>query len=62
MAANLLGLCAISLPCGFTRAGLPIGLQLIGRAFDEGRLLRLAHAYETTMAWGQRHPEMNAFD
>ena len=62
MAANLLGLCAISLPCGFTRAGLPIGLQLIGRAFDEGRLLRLAHAYETTMAWGQRHPKMNAFD
>ena len=62
MAANLLGLCAISLPCGFTRAGLPIGLQLIGRAFDEGRLLRLAHAYETAMAWGQRHPEMNAFD
>jgi aspartyl-tRNA(Asn)/glutamyl-tRNA(Gln) amidotransferase subunit A len=61
-AANLLGLCAISLPCGFTRTGLPIGLQLIGRAFDEGRLLRLAHAYEAATEWSQRHPEMHAFN
>ncbi len=49
--ANLAGLCAISIPCGYaTSAGtrLPIGLQLIGNALDETRLLRLAHAYEQT--------------
>ena len=59
--ANLLGLCAISLPCGFTREGLPIGLQLIGRPFDEGRLLRLARAYKQATEWGARHPEMDGF-
>ena len=58
--ANALGLCAISLPCGFTREGLPIGLQLIGRPFDEGRLLRLARAYEQATAWGQKRPELEA--
>ena len=60
-AANLLGLCAISLPCGFTRAGLPIGLQLIGKPFDEPRLLRLAHAYEQATEWGAHHPDIEAF-
>ncbi len=43
---NLAGLPGISLPCGFTSSGLPIGLQLIGRAFDEARLLRIARAFE----------------
>ena len=60
-AANLLGLCAISLPCGFTREGLPIGLQLIGRPFEEARLLRLARAYEQATGWGEYHPDMEAF-
>ncbi len=60
-AVNLLGLCAVSLPCGFTRGGLPIGLQLVGRAFDEGRLLRLARAYEEATEWGRKQPEMDAF-
>ena len=61
MAANLLGLCAISLPCGFTKAGLPIGLQLIGCAHSEARLLRLAQAYETTTEWSKKSPDMAAF-
>ena len=44
--ANFTGLPAMSVPCGFTRDGLPIGLQLIGRAFDEATLLRIAYSYE----------------
>ena len=42
---NLLGVPAVSVPCGFTRAGLPVGLQLAGRWFDEATVLRAAHAY-----------------
>jgi aspartyl-tRNA(Asn)/glutamyl-tRNA(Gln) amidotransferase subunit A len=56
--ANFTGLPAISVPCGFTRDGLPIGLQLIGRAFDEATLLRIAYAYERTHDWGARHPRL----
>ena len=48
---NLAGLPAISLPCGFSKAGLPIGLQLIGRPFEEETLLRAAHAYEQSTQW-----------
>jgi aspartyl-tRNA(Asn)/glutamyl-tRNA(Gln) amidotransferase subunit A len=48
---NLTGLPAITLPCGFTRAGLPIGIQIIGRAFDEATVLRLAHVYEGATQW-----------
>jgi aspartyl-tRNA(Asn)/glutamyl-tRNA(Gln) amidotransferase subunit A len=44
---NLTGLPAISVPCGFSSEGLPIGLQLVGRAWDEATVLRAAHAYET---------------
>ncbi|MGQ0677414.1 MAG: amidase [Rhodospirillales bacterium] len=43
---NYLGLPAISVPCGFTRNGLPLGMQLVGRPFAEARLVRLARAYE----------------
>jgi len=55
---NFTGLPAISIPCGFTDAGLPIGLQLIGRAFDEATLLRIACSYERTHDWGERHPQI----
>ena len=48
--ADLAGIPGISVPCGETRAGLPIGLQILGQHFDEGRLLRLAHAYEHARA------------
>jgi aspartyl-tRNA(Asn)/glutamyl-tRNA(Gln) amidotransferase subunit A len=44
--ANLAGICALSLPCGRTAAGLPVGLQVLGPAFEEGRILRVAAAYE----------------
>ncbi len=54
--ANFTGLPAISVPCGFTRDGLPVGLQLIGRAFDESTLLRIAFAYERAHEWRSRHP------
>lgn len=60
-AANLLGLCAISLPCGFTEDGLPVGLMLIGRPWEEGRLLQLAHAYETATSWHRQRPDTSAF-
>lgn len=54
--ANFTGLPAISLPCGFTREGLPVGLQLIGRAFGEASLLQIARSYEQANDWGSRHP------
>ncbi len=55
---SLAGLPAVSIRCGFTRAGLPVGLQLIGRAFDEATLLRVAHAYEQATAWLERKPSL----
>ncbi|HJP28936.1 MAG TPA: amidase [Candidatus Latescibacteria bacterium] len=58
-AANLLGLCSISLPCGFTREGLPVGLMLIGRPYEETRLLQLARAFEAATDWHQRRPELS---
>ena len=51
---NLAGLPGISVPAGFTGGGLPIGLQLIGRAFDEATVLRAAHAYERATDWHTR--------
>jgi aspartyl-tRNA(Asn)/glutamyl-tRNA(Gln) amidotransferase subunit A len=55
---NLAGTCALSLPCGFSTAGLPIGLQLIGKPFAEGELLRAAYAYEQATEWHKRKPEL----
>ncbi len=49
--ANLAGIPGVSLPCGFSKAGLPIGLQIMGKAFDEGTILRVAHAYEKESDW-----------
>jgi aspartyl-tRNA(Asn)/glutamyl-tRNA(Gln) amidotransferase subunit A len=55
---NLAGLPSISLPCGFDRAGLPIGLQLASRPFDEMTLIRAADAYECGHGWKDMHPKI----
>ncbi len=52
--ANLAGICGISVPCGFADVDgnrLPIGLQLLGNALDEARILQIAHAYEQSTDW-----------
>ncbi|HVQ78220.1 MAG TPA: amidase [Candidatus Binatia bacterium] len=53
---SLAGLPAISVPCGFSIEGLPIGLQIAGRAFDDATVLRAAHAYEQATPWRERRP------
>jgi aspartyl-tRNA(Asn)/glutamyl-tRNA(Gln) amidotransferase subunit A len=54
--APLAGLPAVSIPCGFDAAGLPVGLQLMGRHFSEGLLLRAAHRYQQATDWHLRVP------
>jgi aspartyl-tRNA(Asn)/glutamyl-tRNA(Gln) amidotransferase subunit A len=59
IAANLAGICGISVPCGFAEMDghrLPIGLQLLGKALDEARILQIAHAYEQTTDWHKARP------
>ncbi len=58
MPFNLAGLPAISLPCGFTTDGLPIGLQLVGKPFEESMILRIAHAYQQLTDWHRREINM----
>lgn len=55
---NINGFPAITIPCGFSSLGLPIGLQLAGRPFDEETVLRAAHAYEQATPWHERHPTL----
>jgi aspartyl-tRNA(Asn)/glutamyl-tRNA(Gln) amidotransferase subunit A len=55
---NLAGLPGISVPCGFTRSGLPIGLQVIGQPFRETAMLAIAQAYEQAHAWHTMHPKL----
>jgi aspartyl-tRNA(Asn)/glutamyl-tRNA(Gln) amidotransferase subunit A len=57
---NLAGLPGLSMPAGFTRTGLPIGLQIIGKAFAEATILRTAQAYEAATSWRERKPELAA--
>jgi aspartyl-tRNA(Asn)/glutamyl-tRNA(Gln) amidotransferase subunit A len=56
--ANFTGHPAISVPCGFTRDGLPVGLQLIGCCWGEARLLAIARTYEDATDWHNRRPEL----
>jgi aspartyl-tRNA(Asn)/glutamyl-tRNA(Gln) amidotransferase subunit A len=61
--ANLAGICGISVPCGLADAGgqrLPIGLQLLGKALDEARILQIAHAYEQSTDWHKARPAIAA--
>ena len=55
---NGLGLPALSLSCGFSRAGLPLAFQIVGRPFDEATVLRVGHAYQSVTDWHERVPEL----
>jgi aspartyl-tRNA(Asn)/glutamyl-tRNA(Gln) amidotransferase subunit A len=55
---NFYGIPAVSIPCGFTSTGLPIGLTLAGPRFSEGRLLALAHAYQQQTDFHKRRPPL----
>jgi aspartyl-tRNA(Asn)/glutamyl-tRNA(Gln) amidotransferase subunit A len=58
ISANLAGIPGISVPCGFTASGLPAGLQILGKAFAEETLLRIAYAYERAAEWYKKTPEI----
>ncbi|MBU0716146.1 MAG: Asp-tRNA(Asn)/Glu-tRNA(Gln) amidotransferase subunit GatA [Verrucomicrobia bacterium] len=55
---NLAGICALSVPCGFTNGDLPVGLQVVGPAFGEETILRVGFAYEQTNEWRRRKPDV----
>ena len=55
---NLAGVPALTVPCGFTRGGLPVGLQVVGREFQEARVLQVGYAYEQATEWHRRRPEV----
>ena len=55
---NLTGQPTVSVPCGFTSEGMPIGLQLAGRRWEESTVLRVAHAYEQATEWHARRPQV----
>lgn len=58
ISCNLAGLPGISVPCGFTGEGLPVGLQLLSRQMDEGAILKAAHAYEQATEWHKKRPAL----
>ena len=55
---NLAGLPGISIPCGLSKEGLPIGLQILGKPFEEGKILRAAHAFQQATDWHLRRPPL----
>ncbi|MGQ9682297.1 MAG: Asp-tRNA(Asn)/Glu-tRNA(Gln) amidotransferase subunit GatA [Anaerolineae bacterium] len=57
LSLNLAGLCGLSVPCGFA-GGMPVGLQIMGRAFDEAGILRIARAYEQATPWHTQRPTL----
>lgn len=58
ISVNLAGVPGISIPCGFTSENLPIGLQLIGKHFDEELILKVAYAYEQNTDWHKKKPKL----
>ena len=57
---NMAGLPGMSIPCGFDRQGLPIGLQLVGKPFDEATIIRAAHAFEQKTEFHRRRPDLDS--
>jgi len=58
ISANLAGIPAISIPCGFTKKGLPVGLQILAKPFAEETLFRVAYTYEQNTEWNKRKPKL----
>jgi aspartyl-tRNA(Asn)/glutamyl-tRNA(Gln) amidotransferase subunit A len=58
LSMNLAGICGVSLPCGFDADRLPIGLQVMGPAFGESQVLRVAYAYEQATEWHTQRPRL----
>ena len=58
ISCNLAGIAGLSIPCGFTKGGLPIGLQLLSPPFDEEKMLRIARMYETATDWHTKRPTL----
>jgi aspartyl-tRNA(Asn)/glutamyl-tRNA(Gln) amidotransferase subunit A len=57
---SVTGAPALALPCGFSKSGLPLGLQVAGRPFEDATVLRIGHAYERAAGWFERHPSLVA--
>jgi len=58
ISVNIAGIPALSMPCGFTKSGLPVGLQIMGRPFGEESVLRAAYAFEQATEWHKRKPDL----
>jgi aspartyl-tRNA(Asn)/glutamyl-tRNA(Gln) amidotransferase subunit A len=58
ISVNLAGIPAISIPCGFTKKGLPVGLQIMAKAFDEETIFKVAHAFEQNTEWHKIKPKL----
>lgn len=56
---NTLGMCSLTVPCGFTSKGLPIGLMISGKPFDDAMVLRIGYAYEQATEWHTRRPDLS---
>jgi aspartyl-tRNA(Asn)/glutamyl-tRNA(Gln) amidotransferase subunit A len=56
---NILNLCAVTVPCGFTSAGLPAGLMIYGKSFDEAMVLRIGNAFQKASDWHSRTPALD---
>jgi aspartyl-tRNA(Asn)/glutamyl-tRNA(Gln) amidotransferase subunit A len=55
--ANLAGIPGMSIPCGFTKSGMPIGLQILAAPFEEAKMLRIGRMYENFTDWHTRRPK-----
>jgi aspartyl-tRNA(Asn)/glutamyl-tRNA(Gln) amidotransferase subunit A len=58
ISCNLAGIPGISIPCGFTKSNLPIGLQILAGPFEEEKMLRIARMYEKATDWHTRRPKL----